>query len=370
MSELLEKQELVSIEEKTVLAAFSEKDGLAQVVDQARALVDGFEHDLSTGAGRKRTASLSRKVSNLKVRLDGLGKDLVADWKAKSAKVDTNRRAMKIALEQLRDEARQPLTDWEEAEKARVEAIRQRIESMEWSHCNEDGTDCTASQLQDQLTLIESVVIDESFAEYEAQAARQKDVAVTNLRSVIQKRQQYEVEQEELARLRKEQEEREQREYEERLKQEAADKARQEAEAVAKAEADRIEREKEEALEREEEAKHRAEVAEREKIAAEERAKIEAEQAEERRIAAEKKAEEDAKAAAEAARQAEIRRQLEAEAKEKAEQEAREANNRHVASIRGQAKQALMGLGLTEELAKKVVLAIHNQEVPNVSIKY
>ena len=76
--------ELIVIEESKALAVFSNENGLDPIIQQAKDLVDGFEHDLSTGAGRKRTASLANKVAKLKTRLDGMGKDLVSDWKAQA----------------------------------------------------------------------------------------------------------------------------------------------------------------------------------------------------------------------------------------------------------------------------------------------
>lgn len=65
-------KELVLTEEKTALQVFSIDGGLDPIIQEARAFVADFEHDLSTG--RKRTASLANKVAKLKVRLDDMGK--------------------------------------------------------------------------------------------------------------------------------------------------------------------------------------------------------------------------------------------------------------------------------------------------------
>ncbi len=50
-------EELVVIEPTTTLEAFSSNDGLRVVVDSAIAEVEGFEHDMTTKAGRDKTRS-------------------------------------------------------------------------------------------------------------------------------------------------------------------------------------------------------------------------------------------------------------------------------------------------------------------------
>src|SRR5690606_23508393 len=72
--------------------------------------------------------------------------------------------------------------------------------------------------------------------EFEAEAARAKDKAVSSLRAALVAREKYEAEQAELARLRAEAEAREQKEREERIAREAAERAQREAEAKAQAE--------------------------------------------------------------------------------------------------------------------------------------
>ena len=299
--------ELIEINEQTAIEAFSAENGLDVVIAQARELVEGFEHDLSTAAGRKRTASLAAKVAKLKTRMDKLGKSLTDDWAKKKKAVDVNRKSMRDQLDELKAEARKPLDEWE-AEQAEIE----RKKEVEVDH--EIGLLMNEKFDADRAAAIE--------AECKAEEERQ-------------------------AQLKAEQEARDKR-----IAEEAA------------------ERERLAAIERENQIKAQAEQAERARIAAEERAKIQAEQAEIARIAAEKKAKEDAERAAEAAKQAEIARQ-EAEAKRLAdEQAAREANKAHIGKIRKEAKESLMEIGLTEDQAKAVVLAINAGKIQNVTINY
>lgn len=317
--------ELVVIEPKNVLTLFTETDQLEEIIKQVEMEVATFEHDLSNDARRKKTASLARKVASTKTYLDGLGKDLVADWKAKSKAVDANRKMMRDRLDELRDQARKPLTDWEEEQK-RIEEENRLAEEAE--------------KLRQQVEADHEIalLLNEKF-DRELEEKRKAE--------------------EEAERQRKEAEEKARIERERQIAEEARIKAEQEA----KEREERLERERQEAIKREEQAK-------RDAIAAEERRKAQEEENERQRKLAEEKAKRDAEEAAERARQAEIQRQHEEQERQRKEQEQREANKRHIGAIRKAAKESLMALGLDEEKAKEIVLAIHNGQVANVKINY
>ena len=328
--------ELIVIEEKNALTVFTQDSGLNEIIKQVEMEVATFEHDLSTGAGRKRTASLANKVARTKTYLDGLGKDLVSDWKNKSKVVDANRKAMRDSLDELKVIARKPLTEWEE-EQNRIEA--------------EEAERVAAEKLREEVERDHEMALLMN-AEFDRKAEEERIAEERAEQERLAKEAQERAEREaRIAKEAKEKAEREAAEREEKLKREAAESA------------ERAERERKESIEREEKAK-------RDAIAAEERRKLEAEQAEQRRIEAEAKAKRDAEEAADRARKAEIKRQQEEQERKRKEQEAREANKRHIGSIRKSAKESLMSLGLDEEKAKEIVMAIHNGQIANVKINY
>ncbi|MFW2015238.1 hypothetical protein ACG9ZD_20575, partial [Acinetobacter bereziniae] len=87
-------------------------------------------------------------------------------------------------------------------------------------------------------------------------------------------------------------------------------------------------------------------------------------------IEREKQAEIDRQNAVEAER---LRIEQEAQAKADAElkeQQAREANKAHKKKIYNEALQGLMNIGVSEELGKQILQAVHKGEVPHVSIKF
>jgi len=317
--------ELVVIEPKNVLTLFTETDQLEEIIKQVEMEVATFEHDLSNDARRKKTASLARKVASTKTYLDGLGKDLVADWKAKSKAVDANRKMMRDRMDELRDKARKPLTDWEEEQK-RIEEEKRLAEEAE--------------KLRQQIEADHEIalLLNEKF-DRELEEKRKAE--------------------EEAERQRKEAEEKARIERERQIAEEARIKAEQEA----KEREERLERERQEAIQREEQAK-------RDAIAAEERRKAQEEENERQRKLAEEKAKRDAKEAAERARQAEIQRQHEEQERQRKEKEQREANKRHIGLIRKAAKESLMALNIDEQTAKDIVMAIHNGQIANVKINY
>src|SRR6185437_576408 len=105
--------------------------------------------DISTPAGRKDIASLAYKVARSKTALDGAGKDLKAEWLAKSNAVDAERRTLRERLDALADEVRAPLTEWENAEKPRVKAHEDALVAIVESP--DYGSAETATELAERL---------------------------------------------------------------------------------------------------------------------------------------------------------------------------------------------------------------------------
>ena len=350
---MINETDLVVIEKKTTLEAFSSKNGLQMVVDSARGEVDGFKHDMTTAAGRDKTRSLASKVAKLKVKLDDMGKDLVSGWKTKAKAVDVNRKQMRDDLDALKVEARKPLTEFEAIEQARKDEKLAIIKLMQdlALQLDIDSIPYALEQLKKNLISLNNIIIDDSFQEFELPATKQKAKSIEALEILISSEEKRIEEAAELERLRAAEEARAQKERDEQLQKEAADKAKLEAEAVAKEASDKVERERDNAIREKAEAEKAAKQAERDKIAAEENAKLEA------------------KVAAERARQEEIKRQEDEVKAVKAAQEKKEANKKHVGKIRGEAKKALMKF-VDEDTAKEIVLAIHAGEIKNVAINY
>ncbi|HBV3449679.1 TPA: hypothetical protein MDU17_003955 [Klebsiella pneumoniae] len=336
------------------------ENGLDSFLEKIRAGVNEVP-DLSTAKGRARIASLAAQVSRSKTAVEKPGRDYLKRLKEQPKVVEAELRRFVTECDQLRDEVRRPLTEWEDAEKARTEALQQRLVDLRAlaDVIDTSGNYLPSADIQARILEAKSVVLDDSWQERAAEAGVTKDSTIQQLEASLVIAQKREHEAAELDRLRKEAEEKARLEREENIRREAAEQAKRDAEAKAQAEIDAAAR-------RESEARAATERAEREKIEAQQKAEREAK-------AAAEKAEQEKNAAIAAER----RRQEEAESARLAEQkriaeeeERRAADKEHRRSINRQAIADLIESGLTQEMAEKALIAIASGKVSAVSIKY
>ncbi|WP_100633205.1 hypothetical protein [Pseudomonas qingdaonensis] len=371
------EQKLIAIEEisEANAPAIYVAGGLQQFIDLVKGEVQGEVPDLKTRKGRERIASLAAKVSKSKTAVEKPGRDYLRRLKEMPKVVEAELRDFVTKMDTLRDETRRPLTEWEAAEDERIDKHNDRLEWLRGLPLNLAGQ--TSPDVQALLDTAETVVIDESWEEFQAEASGAKDLAVKALRAILAETQRYEAEQAELGRLRREAEERAEQDRI-RLAQETA--VEQERQRVAKEQ----QAEREAAAKREQDLKDQAAAQEREaenqrlqlKLQAEqaERARV---QAEADRVAAERRMEQERQAAArraeeaaEQARQEERRRADAAAAEIVRQQEARERDKAHRASINRSALEAFIAGGMPEACAKQAVTLIAQRKIPNVSISY
>lgn len=336
------------------------ENGLDSFLEKIRAGVNEVP-DLSTAKGRARIASLAAQVSRSKTAVEKPGRDYLKRLKEQPKVVEAELRRFVTECDQLRDEVRRPLTEWEDAEKARTEALQQRLVDLRALSDVIDtaGNYLPSADIQARILEAKSVVLDDSWQERAAEAGVAKDSTIQQLEASLVIAQKREHEAAELDRLRKEAEEKARLEREENIRREAAEQAKRDAEEKAQAEIDAAAR-------RESEARAATERAEREKIEAQQKAEREA------KAAAEKaEQEKNAAIAAERRRQEEAESARLAEQKRIAEEEAlRAADKEHRRCINRQAIADLIESGLTQEMAEKALIAIASGKVSAVSIKY
>jgi len=118
------KIEVVEVNEDTALAAFSGEVKLQNILDYVAHEARAYELDASTLAGRKEITSVAYNVSRSKTLIDSVGKGIVSEWKEKAKGVDAQRKLARDFLDDLRDEIRKPVNDWEEEQKRIAEEAR------------------------------------------------------------------------------------------------------------------------------------------------------------------------------------------------------------------------------------------------------
>ncbi|RDL17046.1 hypothetical protein D884_03203 [Pseudomonas sp. URMO17WK12:I10] len=354
-----EKQLAVKIEEisEANAPALYVAGGLQQFIDLVKGEVEGEVPDLKTRKGRERIASLAAKVSKSKTAVEKPGRDYLRRLKEMPKVVEAELRDFVTKMDALRDETRRPLTEWEAAEDARIDRHNDRLNWLKT--LTDDLGELSPLHIKGLISEAEGMQLGAHWEEFEAEAANAKDKVLSTLRAALQKREQFEAEQAELARLRREADERAEADRIRLAQEQAVETERQRVAREQQAERDAAARREQELIDKAAAQQRAIEQAEANRIAAEQRA-------EQERQDAERRAEE----AAERARQDERRRADAAAAEILRQQEARERDKNHRASINRAALEAFVAGGMTEECAKQAITLIAQRKIPNIAISY
>ena len=317
--------QLIPIENVNAIELFKDQDTLQKLLDEIKNTATDFKPDTSTPDGRKEIAAQAYKVSKSKGVIDTAGKELTLDWARKKKVVDAGRRLARDFCDNLRDEIRKPLTDYE-TEEARLAKIAAQKAELE------------ATELE---AYAENELFDRELKVREAEARM-------------------EAERIEIERI-----ENERREAEDRKALE--DQIRKDAEARANREAaEAIEHERQKAVDAERMAREQAEQVEHDRIASEERERSRIKQAEADKQAAIEHEKQRAKDEADRIERDRLR--LIADNEREAQARAADTENRR--TINNAIVDALVAGGVTQKASKQVVTLIASGKVPSVSIRY
>ncbi|EKN4766167.1 hypothetical protein FG467_000002 [Yersinia enterocolitica] len=300
-------------------------NGLDKYLDQIRQGVNEVP-DVSTAKGRARIASLAAGASRSKTAIEKPGREYLRHLKEQPKIIEAELRRFVIECDEIRDETRRPLTEWEaEQERLKLEAeAKKKAEELaaeievahEMALLMNDAFDRDAKAKADEIERLRK-----AHEEFIAQQAAEK------------------AKREAEEKAKRDIEAAEQRERDAKLAQERAEQAAKDAAAKAERDAkelaERVEREKQEAI-----------AAEKLKAQQEaERVQREAKQKEDARLAEEKRVADEAAARA-----------------------ANEAHRKTVgtAVVNGLIEHA----GLTREQAIATLCAIKDSKIPHTNIHY
>lgn len=313
--------------------AFLDEAFINGLIEEVRVKASSVVGDLNKGTGRGVYISMADKVRKTKTMIENAGKDLVAEMKAKPAKIDAGRKRYRDAFDALATEIRKPVTDWEEAQ-AQKKADEEAEEARKWQ---------------------------EAEAKREAEIAAQKKKSDHEVALLLNEKYDRDLADRLAA------QERQRIENEERIRKEAAEKAIRDEQARHQAELDAAAR-------REAEAKLAKEKAERDAREAAEKAAYDlaeaARWAEADRIKALEAAEMEKQKAIEKTRREERDRELIRLAEEKRiadEAAARAANVEHQKAVNNAAAKILVDAGISAEQAKTCLIAIIKQQNANAA---
>lgn len=325
--------------------------------------------DASTGAGRDKLRSFAAEVRREKAAIDKARLNLTAGWRDMTKQANEAGKVINERLEQLAIDVRKPLTEWEEAEKAREAEVDRIITALRSARFVPMGE--ISETIRARGTAAHEVEITrEQFQDRFEEAEREKKDTVAHLFTALQAAEKGEADRAELERLKAEAAERERAEQEKREAEEAEARRAEEdrlAEerrvAAEQAERERLARAEQEAADRARREAEEAAQREREEERRQHEAALAAERERAARAEAEAQAERDRIAAEEAERKAAEQREADAKAK-------READQAHRTAVKTKAKEAIISCGADEETAKKIVMAIIAGEIPAVRMEF
>ncbi|CNL03909.1 hypothetical protein [Yersinia aldovae] len=307
-------------------------NGLDKYLNQIRQAVNEVP-DVTTAKGRARIASLAASASRSKTAIEKPGREYLRHLKEQPKIIEAELRRFVIECDEIRDETRRPLTEWE----AEQDRLKQEAEAKK-----------KAEQLAAEIEVAHEMALLMNDAFDRAQADKKAE------------------------------DERLQKERDDRIAEEAATKVKRDADLAAQ-------QEREASARREAELKLQAEQAERDRVAlalkAEQDKKdaiAKAEREKQEAIAAEKlKAQQEADRVQREAKQKEDARLAE-EKRTRDEAAKKAADKAHQAEVNNAAIAVLTNAGIDAECAKACVIAIIKNQVaqsllnqqPPVQINY
>lgn len=107
------------------------QNGLKPFLQMIKDEVCGEVPDLTTKKGRDRIASLSALVSKRKAAVEKPGRDYLRRIKELPKVIEAELRQFVDEANKLRDEVRKPLTEWEQANDARIDAHNDGIRRIQ-----------------------------------------------------------------------------------------------------------------------------------------------------------------------------------------------------------------------------------------------
>lgn len=315
---------------------YRDDSALPALVLEIKTEIAAHTPDISTRTGREAIASLAYSIARRKTPIIKAGASLTEDWRKKTTTVNALKSKVEKEFDALRDEARADLDVWEAKEKERVARIDRVVAFLQAAGTAQPGR--SVEEIEQAISQVNEIQISDDFGDSFDRASQEKASAMAALTSARADTLKADQDRAELEKLRAEAAER--------------DREARDAEIARQAEAAEQERIRSAELRAAAEAEAKARAQYRAAVEAESRKTEEAQRA----LAAEHRRQQDAREAAE---------------HEAAELARRQADIEHRGAVMRSAKEALMEhAGLTEAVAKKVVMAIVASSIPSVTLQF
>lgn len=160
---------------KSQVAVFNDRKAFDALVEACRVKAADVGSDVSTAKARDEIKSMAFKIRKVGVAIDNAGSDLADDMRKQVGAIDKSRREYKATLVDLAETVRKPVTEWQEAEDARVKKVRETM--LEITELGRVPFNATSALIANRIRDLDDMVIDESFGDLQEQAKDRATVA-------------------------------------------------------------------------------------------------------------------------------------------------------------------------------------------------
>ncbi len=208
-------KELIVKEKKEIESLFMSPGGIEPILERIKDVALDFESNLDTDKGRKVYSSQAMSVSRSKVYLEGIASELKKDAQARIATVNATRDRIKSFCDELRDEIRGPLTEYENNKKKERDNLNNKL-ALLINIVSETNFRSDLTYMTKKIIELESMVMavtDGSWGDLEREAHSAIERGLKHLKKCVLDRESYDKDQKDLAilrekeRLRKEEDE-------------------------------------------------------------------------------------------------------------------------------------------------------------------
>jgi len=130
--------DLILIEKKDLMSVFTKRDCITPLLDKIKQAATQELFDVTNDKGRKAIASMAYRVAQSKTYIESHGKNLAAELKELPKMVDSNRKYARDFLDNLKEQVRKPLDDWEAEQAAILLSAKVLLDHAEAIICNTD----------------------------------------------------------------------------------------------------------------------------------------------------------------------------------------------------------------------------------------
>jgi colicin import membrane protein len=104
---------LITIEQNDIFDMFTQPGLLDALLLKLQTNVLSMKSDVQTSEGRQEITSLGYNIARTKTYIDNIGKELTTEYKEVPKKIDAIRKNARDLLDNLKDEVKKPLDEWQ-----------------------------------------------------------------------------------------------------------------------------------------------------------------------------------------------------------------------------------------------------------------